>query len=62
VVSGQCKAVGSPTQPEFVAISGSPIFVGAATAAAVIVGVIGEAVRQQNSYNACMEANGFVPA
>lgn len=61
-VSGHCKlaAMGAPSGGGFVAASGSPAFVGTVVGASVLAGAIGSAVRQQNIYNACMEANGFV--
>ena len=40
--------------------SGSPQFVGTAVGSAQIGNAIGGAVRQQNIFNACMEAQGFV--
>jgi hypothetical protein len=60
--SGRCKlvAMGAPSGGGFVAASGSPRFVGTVVGASVLAGAIGSAVRQQNIYNACMEANGFV--
>ena len=63
MVSGQCKmqAMGMTPGGGFVAASGSPRFVGAFVGASVIAGAIGSAVRQNQIYNACMEANGFVP-
>jgi hypothetical protein len=53
-------AMGAPTGGGFVAASGNPRFVGAFVSASVLASAIGSAVRQQNIYNACMEANGFV--
>lgn len=63
-VSGQCKlmSMGASSGGGFVAAAGNPRFVGAVVGASVLAGAIGSAVRQQNIYNACMEANGFVIA
>jgi len=63
VASGQCKlvAMGAPSPGGFVSASGSQTFVAATVGASVLAGAIGSAVRQQNLYNACMEASGFVP-
>jgi hypothetical protein len=63
-VSGQCKlmALSGGTGGGFVAAHGSPQFVGAFVGASVIAGAIGSAVQQNNIYNACMEANGFITA
>jgi hypothetical protein len=62
-VSGQCKLMAINGQTSgFVAASGSPKFVAAAVGGAALGSAIGNAVRQQNIYNACMEANGFVVA
>jgi hypothetical protein len=60
--SGQCKlmAMSGGSGGGFVGASGSPRFVGTFVGASVLAGAIGSAVRQQNIYNACMEANGFV--
>jgi hypothetical protein len=57
VASGQCKLV-ALSGGSYTAASGSPQFVGTAMGAAAI----GGAIRQQNTYNACMEAQGFVEA
>jgi hypothetical protein len=61
--SGQCKllAMGANSGGGFVAAQGSPQFVGAYTGAVVLAGAIGGAVRQHQAYEACMEAQGFVP-
>jgi hypothetical protein len=60
--SGQCKlaAEGVPTDG-FAFAQGSPQFVGAYMGATVLAGAIGSAVKQNRVYNACMEAQGFVP-
>ena len=54
-VSGRCKLMGMGSHEGFLAF-GSPAFVGGAA----LGNAIGNAVRQQNVYNACMEASGFV--
>jgi len=63
-VSGHCKllAMGASSGGGYVAAAGNPRFVGAFVGASVLAGAIGSAVSQQNAYNACMEANGFVIA
>jgi hypothetical protein len=60
--SGQCKlmAMSGGSGGGFVAASGNPRFVGAFVGASVLAGAIGSAVQQNQIYNACMEANGFV--
>lgn len=61
VVSGQCKLMAMSGQTSgYVAASGSTRFVAAAVGTSVLVGGIASAVHQQNIYNACMEASGFV--
>jgi hypothetical protein len=62
VASGQCKlaAEGVPTGG-FAFAQGSPQFVGAYMGATVLASAIGSAVKQNRVYNACMEAQGFVP-
>lgn len=61
-VSGRCKLVAMGADPGggFVYAQGSPQFVGSFVGASVVAGAIGSGVRQQNTYTACMEANGFV--
>jgi hypothetical protein len=60
-VSGRCKlvAMGIDTGDGVAYAQGSPQFVGTFIGASVAAGAIGSAARQQNAYNACMEANGF---
>ncbi len=59
--SGQCKlAAMGAAGGGFVGAAGSPRFVATAVGAGLIAGAIGSAVRQQNTYNACLEAQGFV--
>ena len=60
-VSGRCKLVAMGADPGggFVYAQGSPQFVGSVVGASVVAGAIGSGVRQQNTYTACMEANGF---
>jgi hypothetical protein len=53
--SGQCKLAAMGSQQGFVAV-GRPAFV----AGAAIGNGIGNAVRANQTYNACMEAQGFV--
>jgi hypothetical protein len=53
--SGQCKLVAMGAERDTIAI-GKPAFV----AGAAIGSAIGNAVRQNTAYNACMEAQGFV--
>jgi hypothetical protein len=62
--SGQCKmvAMGANSGGGFAYAQGSPQFVGSYLGAVTVAGAIGGAVREQNAYNACMEANGFVVA
>jgi hypothetical protein len=63
MTSGRCKlAALSGESSGFVAASGNPRFVGIAVGSAMIGQGISTAVRQQNIYNACMEASGFVAA
>jgi hypothetical protein len=64
MVSGQCKlvAIGAQPEGEFFAAEGSPKFVAAATAGHVIGSAIGSAVRTNATFNACMEANGYIDA
>lgn len=55
--SGQCKLVAMGAEQGFAAI-GRPAFV----AGAALGSAIGNAVRQNQAFNACMEAQGFVVA
>jgi hypothetical protein len=63
VASGQCQmaALGGATPSGFVAASGKPAFVGAFVGASVLASAIGSAVRQNEIYNACMQAQGYIP-
>ncbi len=59
--SGQCKMIAmGQGGGGFVGAYGSPRFVATAVGVGLVAGAIGSAVRQQNTYNACMEASGFV--
>jgi hypothetical protein len=61
--SGQCQLVAmGMEQPTFSAASGSTSFVVGYTAGAQLGGAIGNAIRSNRAYNACMEAHGFVEA
>jgi hypothetical protein len=61
--SGQCKLVAMGAGGGgFVGAAGSPKFVAITMGAGLLAGAIGSAVRQQNAYNACLEAQGFVTA
>jgi hypothetical protein len=62
VASGECKlvAISGAGGGGYVVASGSPQFVGTAVGSAQIGNAVGTAVRQQNIFNACMEAQGFV--
>jgi hypothetical protein len=62
VGSGECKlvAMSGAGGGGYVMASGSPQFVGTAVGSAQIGNAVGTAVRQQNIFNACMEAQGFV--
>jgi hypothetical protein len=62
VASGECKlvALSAGSGGGYVVASGSPQFVGTAVGSAQIGAGIGATIRQQNIYNACMEAQGFV--
>lgn len=64
-VTGKCKlmamgATGSPGYSSFY-VHGSPSFVGAYTGATALAGIIATGVQNQSAFEACMEANGFVP-
>jgi hypothetical protein len=61
-VNGQCKmvAMGADSGGGFAYAQGSPQFVGTYLGAVTVASAIGSAVRQQNAYSACMEAQGFV--
>jgi hypothetical protein len=63
VAQGQCKlvAMGMPTGDGGFYAQGSPKFVAISTGAYALGSAIGSAVRTQNAFNACMEAQGFVP-
>jgi len=61
VVAGRCKLMAMSGQTSgYVAASGSPKFVAAAVGGGILAGGIASAVREQNIFNACMEASGFV--
>jgi hypothetical protein len=62
--SGQCKlmAMGAGTTNGFVGAAGRPAFVGAFVSASILASAAASAVRQNQAYNACMEASGFVAA
>jgi hypothetical protein len=62
VASGECKlvAISGAGGGGYVVASGSPQFVGTAVGSAQIGNAVGMAMRQQNIFNACMEAQGFV--
>jgi len=61
-VNGACKlaSMGVATPGGFVGASGSPAFVGGMVGGAMLASAIGSAIRQNEAYNACLEANGFV--
>lgn len=54
--SGRCKLVAMGADQGFVAVGNSNYVAGAA-----IGNALGNAVRENRAYNACMEAEGFVP-
>jgi len=63
--SGRCKLVSMGAADSgggFAYAQGSPQFVGSYLGAVTIASAIGAHNRGQGSYNACMEANGFVEA
>ena len=63
--SGRCKLVSmgaANSGGEFAYAQGSPQFVGSYLGAVTIAGAVGAHNRGQGTYNACMEANGFVEA
>ena len=62
MAQGRCKlvAMGMDTGGGGFEAQGSTKFVAAATAGYLVGSAIGSAVRQNASYNACMEASGFV--
>jgi hypothetical protein len=62
--SGRCKlaSMGANSGDSFAYAQGSPQFVGSYLGAVTIASAIGSHNRQQNTYNACMEAAGFVEA
>lgn len=62
-IAGQCKLMALSGQTGgAVAASGNPRFVAAVVGGAALGAAVGGAIRQQNIFNACMEANGFVVA
>jgi hypothetical protein len=63
--SGRCKLVSmgaANSGGEFAYAQGSPQFVGSYLGAVTVASAIGAHNRGQGTYNACMEANGFVEA
>ena len=63
--SGRCKLVSmgaANSGGELAYAQGSPQFVGSYLGAVTIAGAVGAHNRGQGTYNACMEANGFVEA
>jgi hypothetical protein len=61
--SGQCKLVAMGVErPTEAFASGNTRFVATYLGAVTVAGAIGNAVRENQAYNACMEAQGFVEA
>jgi hypothetical protein len=61
--SGQCKLVAMGVErPTAAFASGNTRFVATYLGAVTVAGAIGNAVRENQAYNACMEAQGFVEA
>ena len=64
VAQGQCKlaAMGAPGAGGFIGAVGSPAFVGATLGAGLVTSVLITAVRQNEMFNSCMEAQGYIAA
>jgi hypothetical protein len=62
-VGGQCQllAKSAGQQPEYVSAYGQPAFVGAMVGTGILLNAIGSAITQNEVFNACLLANGFVP-
>jgi hypothetical protein len=62
-VGGQCEllAKSAGQQAGYVGAYGQPAFVGAMVGTGLLLNAIGNAVQQNEIFNACLMANGFVP-